>query len=434
MGLIATASGDHESAHQAYDRAIAADHAEHSSRAWFNKGTLHQQRQETDAAVTAFRQAMAGGHQGTRAKAAVNLGFVLFGQAGDIDGARQAFHDAIATGEPDQIRLARQNLEVLDQYGPTGPEARSQPPLDDGVDVSVGRGAGSIKRQWIPVDSDDADQSPPNAALQESLEELIQASSAAEYHMARADQLAQASSATWRSMALPEYLGAHSQFHEVLVGAEQLYALHPTSDPVKLFLATTLNNLGLCAGKIDRIDDAVDHLGRAVELLRALASRMGPGVQTMHAETTQSWALALADAGRLEEAVEASREALTRWRAIVPQPPPVPLARALRAFGHIRAVAGVEFDEARNALDESMRILVNRERLHHMPLQQVSAELQLTTSVQHILHEARGGSTASQSRRPTTERPKSKPTPTEAEAKPGEPSKGSARRFWRWRH
>lgn len=57
---------------------------------------------------------MADAEPAMRAKAAVNLGFVLFTARGDRVGARRAFEAAVATGDPQQGELARQNLAALD--------------------------------------------------------------------------------------------------------------------------------------------------------------------------------------------------------------------------------------------------------------------------------------------------------------------------------
>ncbi len=132
-GLIRASRGDVAGAAGAYERAIATRHTTHCPNARFNLGALHQQHGEAAAAVEAFRQAMASRHREYAPRAAVNLGFVLFNQVRDIEGARKAFHEAIATGHPEQSLLAEKNLEALDAFVEN---PGSWAAVNDTVDVS----------------------------------------------------------------------------------------------------------------------------------------------------------------------------------------------------------------------------------------------------------------------------------------------------------
>jgi tetratricopeptide (TPR) repeat protein len=84
-------------------------------RAWFNLGTLHQQRGETAQAVAAYRRAIELDHPELSPKAAVNLGYVLFNQAGMVEEAEAAFQIAIDSDNAEQARLARQNVAAMHQ-------------------------------------------------------------------------------------------------------------------------------------------------------------------------------------------------------------------------------------------------------------------------------------------------------------------------------
>jgi tetratricopeptide (TPR) repeat protein len=67
---------------------IAGDHPVHAPNAWFNLGTLYQQQRQFQEAIAAFQQAMASADSVFAAKAAVNLGFILFNDLHDEIGAR----------------------------------------------------------------------------------------------------------------------------------------------------------------------------------------------------------------------------------------------------------------------------------------------------------------------------------------------------------
>jgi Flp pilus assembly protein TadD len=147
-GLVRAARGDVAGAVAAYGRAIVSRHSTYCPNGWFNLGVLHQGRGEVVHAVDAFRQAMALNDVEFRAKASVNLGFMLFNQMGDVEGAREAYIQAVATGHPQQSVLARKNLEALEAL------ARSQlgwRKVDDTTDLTrPHNGArGSVKRSYF---------------------------------------------------------------------------------------------------------------------------------------------------------------------------------------------------------------------------------------------------------------------------------------------
>jgi tetratricopeptide (TPR) repeat protein len=138
---------------RAYGSAIASEHPEHAANAWFNLGTLHQQRGETMLAVTAYRRAISFEHPELSPKAAVNLGYVLFNQLGQAAEAEAAFQVAIASDNRQQAELARQNLTAMRQLSRAADRGERHDVVDDQVDVSVGRAKGGLKwRRWIRRD------------------------------------------------------------------------------------------------------------------------------------------------------------------------------------------------------------------------------------------------------------------------------------------
>jgi CheY-like chemotaxis protein len=114
--------------------------------AWFNLGTLYQQRGSPEDAIAAFREAVASQHPEFAPKAAVNLGFVLYNDLGDLSGATAAFETAITSGHPQQTPLAIANLRAMQQLAL---EVPGRTAVDDRSDVSVGHGKGGLKlRFW----------------------------------------------------------------------------------------------------------------------------------------------------------------------------------------------------------------------------------------------------------------------------------------------
>ncbi|WP_327001186.1 tetratricopeptide repeat protein [Dactylosporangium sp. NBC_01737] len=147
-GVTYAEAGDTARAEQAYAAAIDAGHPDHTANAWFNLGTLHQHNGSVGAAVRAYRTAMALRHPEFSPKAAVNLGFVLFNALDDGPGARAAFEAAVASGHPVQAPLAARNLAAMDRVLAGHDDLE---PVDDDVNVAVGRGPGGFKiRRWRP--------------------------------------------------------------------------------------------------------------------------------------------------------------------------------------------------------------------------------------------------------------------------------------------
>ena len=147
LGVVFAARGDVAAAEETYRAVITGGHADRAPQAWFNLGTLKQQSGAYDEAVAAYRQALASRHREMAPKAAVNLGFVLFNGLHDLAGAEQAFQDAIAFGHPQQTAIATQNLEAMRQLATR--TQRHGAPVDDDVNVAVGRGSGGLKwRFW----------------------------------------------------------------------------------------------------------------------------------------------------------------------------------------------------------------------------------------------------------------------------------------------
>jgi len=100
---------------RAYGAAIASRHPTHAARAWFNLGILHQQRGEIELALAAHRGAIEYRHPEIGPRAAVNLGFVLFTELGQVEQAEAAFQVAINGQDPEQAQLGRQNLAAMRQ-------------------------------------------------------------------------------------------------------------------------------------------------------------------------------------------------------------------------------------------------------------------------------------------------------------------------------
>ena len=132
LGLIHASRGDTAAA-EAQCRAVAdTGHPQHAPHAWFNLGTMHQRRREARRAIAAYREVLAADRSEYTARAALNLGFVLFNQLGDVAGAEQAFQLAIETGQPDQARMAALNLAAMRHLARTGPQGIRYAAVDDG--------------------------------------------------------------------------------------------------------------------------------------------------------------------------------------------------------------------------------------------------------------------------------------------------------------
>ena len=151
--MICAARQDMDGAMRAYGAAIASGHPTHATRAWFNRGTLHQQRGETAQAVMAYRRAIELDHPELSPRAAVNLGYVLFNQAGMVEEAEEAFQIAIDSDDAEQAQLARQNLAAMRQLTAERQQGERHWIVEDARDVSVGRGKGGLKwRRWVRRD------------------------------------------------------------------------------------------------------------------------------------------------------------------------------------------------------------------------------------------------------------------------------------------
>ena len=135
---------------RAYGAAIATRHPTHAARAWFNLGTLHQQRGEITLAVAAYQGALEYRHPEIGPRAAVNLGFVLFTELGQIEQAEAAFQVAIDGSNPEQAALARQNLAAMRQLAADRGRGLRHDGVEQPKDLSVGRGKGSQRwTAWV---------------------------------------------------------------------------------------------------------------------------------------------------------------------------------------------------------------------------------------------------------------------------------------------
>ncbi|MEA2565221.1 MAG: hypothetical protein QOD49_398 [Actinomycetota bacterium] len=86
--------------------------AEQAPQAARNLGVLLAEQGDVEGARAAFQQAIASGHPDEAPRAARNLGLLLAEQ-GDVEGARAAFQQAIASGHPDEAPRAARNLGLL---------------------------------------------------------------------------------------------------------------------------------------------------------------------------------------------------------------------------------------------------------------------------------------------------------------------------------
>jgi Tfp pilus assembly protein PilF len=77
-----------------------------------NLGLLLAEQGDVDGARAAFQQAIASGHPDEAPRAARNLGITLAEQ-GDVEGARAAFQQAVASGHPGEAPRAARNLGLL---------------------------------------------------------------------------------------------------------------------------------------------------------------------------------------------------------------------------------------------------------------------------------------------------------------------------------
>lgn len=150
QGVIAASRGDVGAAEAAYRSAIDSGHATHGPAGWFNLGTLFQQHGDFEGAVAAYRAAQASSDVELRAKAAVNLGFVLFNHLDDPAGAETAFRAAIAVGHPEQSRIAAGNLGALRAHQIARARGDEVRVVEEPGDVSIGGGSGSVERRtWV---------------------------------------------------------------------------------------------------------------------------------------------------------------------------------------------------------------------------------------------------------------------------------------------
>jgi tetratricopeptide (TPR) repeat protein len=145
---LAAREGHPDDAASLFRQVIDAGQAQFLASAWYNLGTIHQQRQSYREAADSYRRAMATSDPTFAPKAATNLGFVLANYLGDPAGARRAFEAAIASGDPQQAPLAKQNLRVMDELDRLRGAGVPLPSGEDGVDVSVPSGTGRVKRRW----------------------------------------------------------------------------------------------------------------------------------------------------------------------------------------------------------------------------------------------------------------------------------------------
>jgi tetratricopeptide (TPR) repeat protein len=103
--------------------------------------------------VAAYRRAIELDHPELSPKAAVNLGYVLFNQAGMVEEAEAAFQIAIDSDNAEQARLARQNVAAMHQLTAERQQGERHWLVEDARDVSVGRGTKGLKwRRWVRRD------------------------------------------------------------------------------------------------------------------------------------------------------------------------------------------------------------------------------------------------------------------------------------------
>jgi Tfp pilus assembly protein PilF len=86
--------------------------SEQAPQAARNLGVLLAEQGDVEGARAAFQQAIASGHPDEAPRAARNLGLLLAEQ-GDLEGARAALQQAIASGHPDEGPRAARNLGLL---------------------------------------------------------------------------------------------------------------------------------------------------------------------------------------------------------------------------------------------------------------------------------------------------------------------------------
>jgi tetratricopeptide (TPR) repeat protein len=101
----------------------------------------------------AYRRAIELDHSELSPRAAVNLGYVLFNQAGMVEEAEEAFQIAIDSDDAEQAQLARQNLAAMRQLTAERQQGERHWIVEDARDVSVGRGKDGLKwRRWVRRD------------------------------------------------------------------------------------------------------------------------------------------------------------------------------------------------------------------------------------------------------------------------------------------
>jgi tetratricopeptide (TPR) repeat protein len=148
QALLAARERRPDDAAKLFQQVIETGQVRFLASAWYNLGTIYQQQRSFTKAAQAYEFAMAVGDTIFGPKAATNLGFVLANYLGDAPGARRAFREAIASGDPQQAQLAEQNLRAMDELDLLRREGVPLPSGEDGVDVSVPGGKGQVKRRW----------------------------------------------------------------------------------------------------------------------------------------------------------------------------------------------------------------------------------------------------------------------------------------------
>ena len=91
---------------------VAAEDSEGAPKASHNLGVLLGEQGDVEGAKAAYGQAIASGHPDQAPQAAFNLG-VLLGEQGDVEGAKAAYGQAIASGHAEVAPMAARNLGVL---------------------------------------------------------------------------------------------------------------------------------------------------------------------------------------------------------------------------------------------------------------------------------------------------------------------------------
>ena len=334
-GVVAASRGDRAAAVAAYRAAIDSGHRVHAPAAWFNLGTLHQQSGAVDDAVAAYEFAMASDQPALRAKAAVNLGFVLFTERGDLDEARQAFEAAVAAGDPEQTELARQSLAALDV-----PAAHFRPDaavevIDDGVDVSVGHGGRQVKRRmWVSG----------GASPKDSAADLWAAAdlSAEGAELDAADNLPGAAAA---------HEGAAERYRTLLDAG--------IDDPVRVraLLSRALSSQAAVVSRQDRFGEALELAHEAVQLVEPLVSEDAEIWTDAYITLLITLSGIQAMAGHMEDAFRTSTRAGAMTEASSPPLPPITRARAARTIAEIRLRAGTGLDVAEIALNRCIATL-----------------------------------------------------------------------------